>query len=363
MNAMQELFEGYNARKDQIELLLDEYEIKDLIEAEEICLSRGLNIKRLIKGVQATSFNNAFWAYILGSAIAIKQNLKSPADIAKTLGCALQAFCVPGTVAEQRNVGRGHGDLAVRLLDDKTKCFGIVAGHETFTSPKSAINLVKTINRVRVNPLRVVLVGFGGPEAADVVARVNGFTHIVSKYDHLTQKLDLIETIAYSGDERAQIHCYGAESELEGVAILQHENVDVSITGNTANAVRFQHLVVAAYKKYCYEENRSFFSVASGGGTGRTLHPDNTGAGPGSFGMTDKMGRTHCDVQFAGSSSVPSHVEMMGFIGMGNNAIVAATCSVAVLVNEAVEKIKIHQQEYNSLTADSAAMEDVPLSA
>lgn len=333
---MSQLFEGYEARIDQINAVLNEYKIKDIREAEDICLAKGLDVRRMIRNIQPTSFDNAFWAYILGAAIAIRKNQRSAIDVAKTLGDALQAFCVPGTVADQRKVGKGHGHLVARLLDNNTRCFGIVAGHETFIAPKSAINIVKSINKVRATPIRVALLGFGGPEAADVVARVNGFTNVVTKYHPFGRELQIVEKIAYSKDERAQVHCYGVESELEGVAVLHHEKADVTITGNTANAIRFQHLVVATYKKECHEENRSFFSVASGGGTGRTLHPDNTGAGPGSFGMTDKMGRIHSDVQFAGSSSVPAHVEMMGFIGMGNNAIVGATCSVAVAVSEAM---------------------------
>ncbi len=330
-------FEGYEKRIDKINAALKENGIKSLEDAEKLCKSKGIDVDKIVKSTQPIAFENASWAYTLGCAIAIKKNCKKATDAAVAIGEGLQAFCVPGSVAEQRNVGLGHGNLASMLLDEKTECFCFLAGHESFAAAEGAIGIAKTANKVRTKPLRVILNGLG-KDAAMIISRINGFTYVQTKYDYFTGELKIVKETAYSDGEKAKVRCYGADDVREGVAIMQSEKVDVSITGNSTNPTRFQHPVAGTYKKLCVDEGKKYFSVASGGGTGRTLHPDNMAAGPASYGMTDTMGRMHSDAQFAGSSSVPAHVEMMGLIGMGNNPMVGATVAVAVAVQEALAK-------------------------
>ncbi len=328
------LFEGYERRISSITEVMKKYDIASLEEAEKICKDKGLNIYDVVKEIQPICFENACWSYILGAAIAIKKGQKIAADVAVSLGEGLQAFCIPGSVADDRLVGIGHGNLASMLLKEETKCFAFLAGHESFAAAEGAIGLARSANRARIAPLRVILNGLG-KDAAQIIARINGFTHVQTKFDYKTGKLAIVKETAYSDGERAKVKSYGADDVREGVAINHHEGVDVSITGNSTNPTRFQHPVAGTYKKECMEQGKKYFSVASGGGTGRTLHPDNMGAGPASYGMTDTMGRMHSDAQFAGSSSVPAHVEMMGLIGMGNNPMVGASVAVAVAVEKA----------------------------
>lgn len=330
------LFEGYERRIDQITVALKEYDIDSLENAESICKDKGLDIAKVVKEVQPICFDNACWAYIIGAAIAIKKEQTAAADIAKTLGEGLQAFCIPGSVADDRKVGIGHGNLASMLLLEETKCFAFIAGHESFAAAEGAIGLARSANKARKEPLRVILNGLG-KDAAHIISRINGFTHVITKFDYDTGKLEVVKETPYSKGERANVKCYGADDVREGVAINHHEGVDVSITGNSTNPTRFQHPVAGTYKKECQLLGKKYFSVASGGGTGRTLHPDNMAAGPASYGMTDTMGRMHSDAQFAGSSSVPAHVEMMGLIGMGNNPMVGASVAVAVAVELAMK--------------------------
>ncbi len=330
------LFEGYDRRIKQITVILEEYDIASLEEAETICKERGLDVYQTVKDVQPICFENACWAYLLGAAIAIKKGQTRAYDIAETLGLGLQTFCIPGSVADDRKVGLGHGNLAAMLLKEKTQCFAFVAGHESFAAAEGAIGLAKSANKARKDPLRVILNGLG-KDAAHIISRINGFTHVITKFDYDSGALEIVKETPYSEGERAKVKCYGADDVREGVAINHHEGVDVSITGNSTNPTRFQHPVAGTYKKECQMKGKKYFSVASGGGTGRTLHPDNMGAGPASYGMTDTMGRMHSDAQFAGSSSVPAHVEMMGFIGMGNNPMVGASVAVAVAVEQAMK--------------------------
>ncbi len=330
-------FEGYERRIDKINEFLKANGIASLEECKELCLSKGVDVDSIVKSIQPIAFDNASWAYTLGAALAIKKGCKTAADAAETIGLGLQAFTVPGSVAENRKVGIGHGNLAAMLLRDDTKCFCFLAGHESFAAAEGAIGIAKTANKVRKTPLRVILNGLG-KDAAFIISRINGFTYVETEYDFYTSKLNIVREVPYSTGEKAKIKVYGANDVLEGVAIMKHEDVDVSITGNSTNPTRFQHLVAGTYKKECYETGKKYFSVASGGGTGRTLHPDNMAAGPASYGLTDSMGRMHGDAQFAGSSSVPAHVEMMGLIGAGNNPMVGMTVAVAVAVQEAVNK-------------------------
>lgn len=327
-------FEGYERRIDKINVCLKENGFDSLEAARDLCLSKGVDVESIVRGVQPIAFDNAVWAYTLGSALALKQKRKDAAEAAETIGAGLQAFCIPGSVAEQRKVGLGHGNLGAMLLRDETHCFCFLAGHESFAAAEGAIGIVRTANKVREEPLRVILNGLG-KDAAYIISRINGFTYVKTQYDYYTTELKVVEEHAYSKGERAAIRCYGADDVNEGVAIMRKEGVDVSITGNSTNPVRFQHLVAGTYKKWCNDNGRRYFSVASGGGTGRTLHPDNMGAGPASYGLTDSLGRVHGDAQFAGSSSVPAHVEMMGLIGMGNNPMVGATVACAVAVAQA----------------------------
>lgn len=329
-------FEGKERRMAKIEKCLAEYGLSSLEEARDLCLSKGIDVDAIVKGVQPIAFENASWAYTLGAAVAIKSGVKTASEAAEKIGIGLQAFCIPGSVAEQRNVGLGHGNLGARLLSEETKCFAFLAGHESFAAAEGAIGIARTANKVRKEPLRVILNGLG-KDAAYIISRINGFTYVKTDYDFYTSELKVVETKAFSDGERAAVKCYGANDVLEGVAIMKHEGVDVSITGNSTNPTRFQHLVAGTYKKWAIENGKKYFSVASGGGTGRTLHPDNMAAGPASYGLTDSMGRMHGDAQFAGSSSVPAHVEMMGLIGMGNNPMVGATVAVAVAVEEAAK--------------------------
>ena len=329
-------FEGYERRINQINPVLEKYGINGLEEAREICKEKGFDPVEMVKGVQPICFDNACWAYTLGAAIAIKQGKTKAADAAKAIGEGLQAFCVPGSVADERKVGLGHGNLASMLLSEETECFCFLAGHESFAAAEGAIGIAKSANKVRTKPLKVILNGLG-KDAAKIISRFNGFTYVKTDFDYFTSELKIVEETRYSQGERGEVRCYGANDVREGVAIMQHENVDVSITGNSTNPTRFQHPVAGTYKKVCEETGKKYFSVASGGGTGRTLHPDNMGAGPASYGMTDTMGRMHSDAQFAGSSSVPAHVDMMGLIGMGNNPMVGATVSIAVAVEEAMK--------------------------
>ena len=329
------LFEGYERRMPQILPVLKQHGMDTIEAAQELCKSRGVDVHGIVKGVQPICFENACWAYTLGAAIAIKKDQKRAAEIAKSLGEGLQAFCIPGSVADDRKVGIGHGNLASMLLLEQTQCFAFLAGHESFAAAEGAIGLAMSANRARKQPLRVILNGLG-KDAAHIISRINGFTHVQTKFDYFSGKLNVVWEKAYSKGDRAKVRCYGADDVREGVAIMHAEGVDVSITGNSTNPTRFQHPVAGTYKKECIEQGKRYFSVASGGGTGRTLHPDNMGAGPASYGMTDTMGRMHSDAQFAGSSSVPAHVEMMGLIGMGNNPMVGASVAVAVAVEEAM---------------------------
>jgi len=331
------LFESYERRIDKINGVLNEYGISSVEEAKEICDKAGVHPYDIVKSIQPIAFENAGWAYIAGSAIAIKKGVKSAAEAAEIIGIGLQSFCIPGSVAEDRKVGLGHGNLGAMLLRDETKCFAFLAGHESFAAAEGAIGIVKNANKARKEPLRVILNGLG-KDAAQIISRINGFTYVQTQFDYYTGEIKVVREIAYSKGERAQVRCYGADDVREGVAIMHMEGVDVSITGNSTNPTRFQHPVAGTYKKECIEQGKKYFSVASGGGTGRTLHPDNMAAGPASYGMTDTMGRMHSDAQFAGSSSVPAHVEMMGFLGMGNNPMVGATVAVAVAVDEALKK-------------------------
>ena len=328
------MFEGKERRMAKIEKCLAEYGLASLEDARDLCLSKGIDVDKIVKGVQPIAFENASWAYTLGSAVALKKGVSSAAEAAEAIGIGLQAFCIPGSVAENRKVGLGHGNLGAMLLRDETKCFAFLAGHESFAAAEGAIGIARTANKVRKKPLRVILNGLG-KDAAFIISRINGFTYVETDYDFYTGELKIVREKAYSDGERAKVKCYGANDVLEGVAIMQHEKVDVSITGNSTNPTRFQHLVAGTYKKWANENDKKYFSVASGGGTGRTLHPDNMAAGPASYGLTDSMGRMHGDAQFAGSSSVPAHVEMMGLIGMGNNPMVGATVAVAVAIEEA----------------------------
>ena len=330
------LFESYERRIDQIVPVLEKYGIKDLEEAKAICNEKGFNPYDIVKSVQPICFENACWAYTLGAAIAIKKDCKKASDAATTIGEALQAVCIPGSVADDRKVGLGHGNLASMLLSDETECFAFLAGHESFAAAEGAIGIANSANKVRKEPLRVILNGLG-KDAALIISRINGFTYVQTEFDYFTGEVKVVREKAYSDGERAKVRCYGADDVREGVAIMHLEEVDVSITGNSTNPTRFQHPVAGTYKKECVLEGKKYFSVASGGGTGRTLHPDNMAAGPASYGMTDTLGRMHSDAQFAGSSSVPAHVEMMGLIGMGNNPMVGATVAVAVAVEEALK--------------------------
>ncbi len=326
-------FEGIARRKDKIDEFLKANGLKDLEHASQICCDHNINVREIVKGIQPIAFDNAVWGYTLGCAYALKNNATKAAEAARAIGEGLQAFCVPGSVAEQREVGKGHGKLAAMLLEEGTNCFCFLAGHESFAAAEGAIGIANTANKVRKNPLRVILNGLG-KDAAMIISRINGFTYVQTKFDYSSDKLMVVKEFKYSDGERASVRCYGADDVREGVAIMQLECVDVSITGNSTNPTRFQHPVAGIYKKHCVENGKKYFSVASGGGTGRTLHPDNMGAGPASYGMTDTMGRMHSDAQFAGSSSVPAHVEMMGLIGMGNNPMVGATVALAVAIEE-----------------------------
>ena len=330
------LFESYERRVDKINAVLAEYGINSIEECRAICKEKGFDPYEIVKGVQPIAFENAGWAYCVGAAIAIRKGVKTAAEAAKAIGIGLQSFCIPGSVADDRKVGLGHGNLGAMLLSDDTKCFAFLAGHESFAAAEGAIGIVRNANKARKEPLRVILNGLG-KDAAQIISRINGFTYVQTQFDYYTGALTIVREIPYSKGERAAVRCYGADDVREGVAIMHHEGVDVSITGNSTNPTRFQHPVAGTYKKECIEQGKKYFSVASGGGTGRTLHPDNMAAGPASYGMTDTMGRMHSDAQFAGSSSVPAHVEMMGFLGMGNNPMVGATVSVAVAVEEALK--------------------------
>ncbi len=326
-------FENYDRKIDKIQAVLDKYSIKDLAEAAEICEKAGFDPKKIVKEIQPICFDDACWAYTAGAAIAIKKGCQKAAEAAEAIGEGLQAFCLAGSVAEDRKVGLGHGNLAAMLLREETKCFAFLAGHESFAAAEGAIGIAKSANKVRKNPLRVILNGLG-KDAAQIISRINGFTYVQTKFDYSDGTVEIVNETPYSKGERAKVRCYGADDVREGVAIMHLEKVDVSITGNSTNPTRFQHPVAGTYKKECVQQGKKYFSVASGGGTGRTLHPDNMAAGPASYGMTDTMGRMHSDAQFAGSSSVPAHVAMMGFIGMGNNPMVGATVAVAVAVEE-----------------------------
>ena len=330
------LFESYERRIDKINGVLAQYGIGSVEECREICKAKGFDPYEIVKGIQPICFENACWAYTVGAAIALKSGVKTAAEAAKMIGVGLQSFCIDGSVAEDRKVGLGHGNLGAMLLSDESKCFAFLAGHESFAAAEGAIGIVKNANKARKEPLRVILNGLG-KDAAQIISRINGFTYVQTQFDYYTGKLSIVREIRYSEGERADVRCYGADDVREGVAIMHHEGVDVSITGNSTNPTRFQHPVAGTYKKECVEQGKKYFSVASGGGTGRTLHPDNMGAGPASYGMTDTMGRMHSDAQFAGSSSVPAHVEMMGFLGMGNNPMVGATVAVAVAVEESLK--------------------------
>ena len=330
------LFENYERRIDKINGVLAQYGISSVEECRELCQSKGFDPYEIVKGIQPICFENACWAYTVGAAIALKAGVKSAAEAAKMIGVGLQSFCIDGSVAEDRKVGLGHGNLGAMLLSDESKCFAFLAGHESFAAAEGAIGIVKNANKARKEPLRVILNGLG-KDAAQIISRINGFTYVQTQFDYFTGKLNVVREIRYSEGERANVRCYGADDVREGVAIMHAEGVDVSITGNSTNPTRFQHPVAGTYKKERLEAGRKYFSVASGGGTGRTLHPDNMAAGPASYGMTDTMGRMHSDAQFAGSSSVPAHVEMMGFLGMGNNPMVGATVAVAVAVAESLK--------------------------
>ena len=328
------LFESYERRIDNINKVLKENGIASLEEAKAICDEKGINPYEITKGIQPICFENACWAYVMGAALAIKRGVKTAADAAEVIGEGLQAFCIAGSVADDRKVGLGHGNLGAMLLREETKCFAFLAGHESFAAAEGAIGIARSANKVRKEPLRVILNGLG-KDAAQIISRINGFTYVQTKFDYATGKVNVVREKAYSNGERAAVKCYGADDVREGVAIMHLEGVDVSITGNSTNPTRFQHPVAGTYKKECNQLGKKYFSVASGGGTGRTLHPDNMAAGPASYGMTDTMGRMHGDAQFAGSSSVPAHVEMMGLIGAGNNPMVGMTVACAVAVEEA----------------------------
>lgn len=328
------LFESYERRIDQIIPVLKEHGMESLEEAKKVCDDYGVDVAKIVKTIQPICFENACWAYTVGAAIAIKKGQTKAVDIASTLGVGLQAFCIPGSVADSRQVGIGHGNLASMLLREETKCFAFLAGHESFAAAEGAIGLARSANHVRKEPLRVILNGLG-KDAAYIISRINGFTSVETKFNYATSELTIEKEVRFSEGERGNVRCYGADDVREGVAINHLEGVDVSITGNSTNPTRFQHPVAGTYKKECIQQGKKYFSVASGGGTGRTLHPDNMGAGPASYGMTDTMGRMHSDAQFAGSSSVPAHVEMMGLIGMGNNPMVGASVAVAVALQEA----------------------------
>ncbi len=334
---MASLFESYERRIDKINSVLAQYGIKSIEEAKQICEEKGIDPYKMCEETQPICFENAKWAYVVGAAIAIKKNCKNAADAAEAIGEGLQAFCIPGSVADDRKVGIGHGNLAARLLRDETQCFAFLAGHESFAAAEGAIKIAEMANKVRKNPLRVILNGLG-KDAAKIISRINGFTYVRTEFDYYTGEVKVVEETAYSDGLRSKVRCYGADDVREGVAIMWKEDVDVSITGNSTNPTRFQHPVAGTYKKERVLAGKKYFSVASGGGTGRTLHPDNMAAGPASYGMTDTMGRMHSDAQFAGSSSVPAHVEMMGFLGMGNNPMVGATVAVAVAVEQALTK-------------------------
>ena len=331
------LFESYERRINQILPVLKKYGINSVEETKTICESHGVDVHGIVEGIQPIAFENAKWAYAVGAAIAFKKGNPNAVEVAKALGEGLQSFCIPGSVADDRKVGLGHGNLAAMLLSDETKCFAFLAGHESFAAAEGAIGIAKSANRARKTPLKVILNGLG-KDAAQIISRINGFTYVRTQFDYFTSELKITGETAYSKGDRAAVRCYGADDVREGVAIMHKEGVDISITGNSTNPTRFQHPVAGTYKKECIEQDKKYFSVASGGGTGRTLHPDNMAAGPASYGMTDTMGRMHSDAQFAGSSSVPAHVEMMGLIGMGNNPMVGASVSVAVAVSEALKK-------------------------
>lgn len=330
------LFESYERRINQINAVLNSYGIASIEEAEKLTKDAGLDVYNQVKGIQPICFENASWAYVVGAAIAIKKDCRKAADAAAAIGEGLQAFCIPGSVADQRKVGIGHGNLGKMLLEEQTECFCFLAGHESFAAAEGAIGIALSANKVRKQPLRVILNGLG-KDAAQIISRINGFTFVETQMDYYTGEVKEVFRKAYSKGPRAEVNCYGANDVTEGVAIMHKEGVDVSITGNSTNPTRFQHPVAGTYKKECNEQGKKYFSVASGGGTGRTLHPDNMAAGPASYGMTDTMGRMHSDAQFAGSSSVPAHVEMMGLIGMGNNPMVGATVAVAVAIQEAAD--------------------------
>ncbi len=329
-------YEGKERRADGVNRALANYGFADIEAAKELCLSKGIDVESIVKGVQPIAFENAVWAYTLGVAIALKKGITKAADAAEAIGEGLQAFCIPGSVAEQRQVGLGHGNLGAMLLREETDCFCFLAGHESFAAAEGAIGIARSANKARKKPLRVILNGLG-KDAAYIISRINGFTYVETEYDFKTGDIRVVREKAFSNGERAAVRCYGANDVLEGVAIMRLEKADVSITGNSTNPTRFQHLVAGTYKKWCLENDRKYFSVASGGGTGRTLHPDNVAAGPASYGLTDSMGRMHGDAQFAGSSSVPAHVEMMGLIGAGNNPMVGMTVACAVAVEEAAK--------------------------
>ena len=331
------LFESYERRIDKINGVLAQYGISSVEECREICQAKGFDPYEIVKGIQPICFENACWAYTVGAAIALKKGVKNAAEAAEAIGIGLQAFCIDGSVAEDRKVGLGHGNLGAMLLRDETKCFAFLAGHESFAAAEGAIGIARSANKARKEPLRVILNGLG-KDAAQIISRINGFTYVQTQFDYYTGELKIVKEYKYSDGERAAVRCFGADDVREGVAIMHHEGVDVSITGNSTNPTRFQHPVAGTYKKECVEQGKKYFSVASGGGTGRTLHPDNMAAGPASYGMTDTMGRMHSDAQFAGSSSVPAHMEMMGFLGMGNNPMVGATVSVAVAVEESLKR-------------------------
>ena len=331
------LFESYERRIDKINGVLAQYGIGSVEECREMCKAKGFDPYEIVKGIQPICFENACWAYTVGAAIAMKKGVKTAAEAATAIGEGLQAFCIDGSVADDRKVGLGHGNLGAMLLSEESQCFCFLAGHESFAAAEGAIGIVRNANKARKTPLRVILNGLG-KDAAQIISRINGFTYVQTQFDYYTGELTIVREIRYSEGERANVRCYGADDVREGVAIMHKEGVDVSITGNSTNPTRFQHPVAGTYKKECVQQGKKYFSVASGGGTGRTLHPDNMAAGPASYGMTDTMGRMHSDAQFAGSSSVPAHVEMMGFLGMGNNPMVGATVAVAVAVDQAINK-------------------------
>ena len=331
------LFESYERRINQINAVCEKYGIKDIEEARTLCQENGFDPYEIVKGIQPIAFENAGWAYVLGAAIALKKGCHKAADAAKAIGEGLQAYCLPGSVADDRKVGLGHGNLGAMLLDENTKCFAFLAGHESFAAAEGAIGIARSANKVRKEDLRVILNGLG-KDAAQIISRINGFTYVQTQFDYATGIVNVVKEFKYSDGERSKVRCYGADDVREGVAIMHMDGVDVSITGNSTTPTRFQHPVAGTYKKECIEQGKKYFSVASGGGTGRTLHPDNMAAGPASYGMTDTMGRMHSDAQFAGSSSVPAHVEMMGLIGAGNNPMVGMTVAVAVAIEENMNK-------------------------